>query len=48
MPYFFQELSTSRAGEFGCATLEETHQTHLIFTTAFESNKYKKVVEISK
>ncbi|MGB5848147.1 MAG: Gfo/Idh/MocA family oxidoreductase [Ignavibacteriaceae bacterium] len=43
---FIEELSTSVLGEFGCATPKETHQSHLIFTAALESNKYKKVVEL--
>lgn len=43
---FIEELSTSVAGKFGCATPEETHQSHMIFTAALESHKYKKVVEL--
>lgn len=43
---FVEELSTSTSGKFGCATPEETHQSHLIFTAALESHKCKKVVEL--
>jgi predicted dehydrogenase len=43
---FIEELVTSESGDFGCATPEETKLSHLIFTTALESHKTKKVIEI--
>lgn len=45
---FIEELVTSDAGKFGCATPEETYQSHLILTAALESHRDKKVVNILK
>ncbi len=45
---FVEELATGNAGDFGCATPEETRLSHRVFTAALESQRDKKAVEILK